>query len=89
MWGKLRSGPRREGARVVSKAKPLDARTLRWAARKAETEAQLTYDSRDELPAELTARWKELDQMAGSLSSFAGYLLTEARAIKRKAKTKP
>ena len=65
----------------------LDPRTLRWAARKIEKDAQLTYDARDEGPAEDTARWKRLDSAAGALSSFGRFLADEARAIERKRKT--
>lgn len=59
----------------------LDARTLRWAARKAESEAQLTYDMRDSLPAEHADRWKRLDKVAGALSSFGRFLSDEARRV--------
>jgi hypothetical protein len=64
----------------------LDPKTLRWAARKAEKEAQITYDSRDATPAALEVRWRELDTVARELSSFGRYLATEARIIEAAAK---
>lgn len=64
----------------------LDPKTLRWTARKAEKEAQITYDSRDSLAAGSSARWHELDNVARELSSFGRYLATEARAIEAAAK---
>lgn len=78
----------REGELVMPKRKPLDPYTLRWCARKAEAEAQLTYDSRDALPAELPERWRVLDSTASALSSFGRFLTTEARALKPAKRTK-